>query len=111
MSDIKITLTTIAPHDISDNWPEGSRLFFFNPTSRAIEVRPEHRDEIAHSLARVARKMKRRFLILELRLQGEYFALQMSRAAMVAFRDLLRLCDKAFRYSHSVLPKRGNHAD
>jgi hypothetical protein len=111
MSDLKSTIAGTTPHDVPGNWPEGSALFFRNPTNGAVEVRPEHRDKVARSLTRHARSMKRSLFIQQLRLKIEYLALQIRRAACVLGCDLLRLREKAFRYSHSILPRKGNHAD
>jgi hypothetical protein len=106
MSNRESPLTNITPHEISGDWVENSVLFFRNPASGAIEVRPTHRDKVARSLSRHARKMKRRLLLLHLRLQIEYFALQGRCTALILARYFLRLAEKAIRYTHNYLPKK-----
>jgi hypothetical protein len=111
MSDSESTITTVAPHQVSGNWPEGSDLFFFNPASGAVEVRPAHRDKVARSLTRQANAMKRRLFLLQFRLQVEYFSLKARRAVLRLLRHFLRDSEKTVGYPHKTLPKGRHHAD
>jgi len=111
MSDSEQSIANIASHRVPGNWPEGSVLFFFNPTSGTVEVRPEHRAKVARSLARHARSIKRSLFILQLRLQVEYCALQVRCGALKMSRYCLRLAEKTVGYAHVALPRRRNHAD
>jgi hypothetical protein len=111
MLNSKIPVASVTPHSVIGDWPEGSRLFFFNPASGAVEVRIEARAKVARSLNRSARKMKRSVLLLQLRLQIEYFALQVRCSALKLIRFFLRDPGKTFGYPHKTLPKGGNDAD
>lgn len=48
-SSLKVSSANTASHDVAGDWPECSRLFFRNPATGAVEVRPEKRDEMAIS--------------------------------------------------------------
>lgn len=111
MLDSEQSIADIASHRVPGNWPEGSVLFFFNPASGTVEVRPEHRSKVARSRARHARSIKRSLFRLQLRLQVEYFALQVRFGALKMSRYCLRLAEKTVGYAHVALPRRRNHAD
>jgi len=105
MLNSKTTTTNDTAHKSVGDWPNNSVLFFFNPASGAVEVRPAHRDKVARSLARHARKMKRSLFILQLRLQIQYCALKTRYAVLILFRNFLRFGKKTMSYAHGILPK------
>jgi hypothetical protein len=98
--DGKTTAAINAAHEAIGDWPNNSVLFFFNPASGAVEVRPAHRDKVARSLARHARKMQRRLFIVQARLQIEYLALKSRYTVLVLLRNLMRFGRKTMGYAH-----------
>src|SRR5438045_1834029 len=102
MSDLKVPLANVATHNVSGDWPEGSRYFFRNPANGAVEVRPACRDKVARSLNHQARKMKRRLRFLQARLFIEYIALKVWHRALVMSRELLCLQKKTICNAHDI---------